>query len=125
MTVFQIGLLGALGALLVGRIIAIYRRRGPRGVAGFWAAIWLGGAVAVAAPELTTELASRLGIRRGADFVSYVAVFVMFLGFYMGYMRLRRLDRNLTLLVRRLALAGAQRPPADQDKNGNRMEILT
>ena len=49
-------------------------------------------------------MARWLGIGRGADLVSYLAIGVMFVGFFVTYVRLRALRRELTLLVRRVAL---------------------
>ena len=67
--------------------------------------------VAIAWPELTTWAARSLGIRRGADLVLYCAVVVMMVGFLMVYSRLRQVRRDLTLVVRHLALLEADGPP--------------
>ncbi|MCA9251215.1 MAG: DUF2304 domain-containing protein [Phycisphaerae bacterium] len=104
MNAFQWIVLPILGLLIVERFVALLRGSGQRRVALFWVAVWIGAAVAIAWPELTTSIAEQLGLRRGADLVMYFAILFSFVGFYMIYVRMRRLDANLTLLVRKLAI---------------------
>jgi hypothetical protein len=66
------------------------------------------GGIAVAFPDATSAIARPLGIARGADLVFYLAILFMLVGFYMMYVRLRRLDANITQLVRHLAIQNAQ-----------------
>ena len=65
-------------------------------------------ASAFAWPEITTKIAHLLGIRRGADLVLYCSVVVMLVGFLVVYIRMRRLQRELTLIVRHLAIRDAR-----------------
>ena len=58
-------------------------------------------------------MAQPLGIARGADLVFYCAILAMFIGFFMVYVRLRRLETTLTKLTRHLALQNPLPP------NGN------
>jgi small membrane protein len=96
-------LLGLVGVTLV----AIGRRIVNRREAAFLCALWLAACVTVIYPKITVILARALGIGRGADLVSYCAVVMMMVGFTMIYVRLRRLRRELTLLVRALAIRDA------------------
>lgn len=69
-----------------------------------WAALWLGVGVVFWWPESTSRLAEALGIGRGADLTLYAAtVLVLYLTFRLT-VRLERLERGLTDLVRREAL---------------------
>ncbi len=104
MNAFQWIVLPILGLLIVERTLTLLRGSGSRRVALFWLVVWCGAAVAITWPELTTSIASYLGLRRGADLVMYFAILFSFIGFYMIYVRMRRLDANLTLLVRKLAI---------------------
>jgi hypothetical protein len=56
-----------------------------------------------------SSVAHLLGIGRGADLVSYCGIVAMLVGFWMVYIRLLRLRREVTLTVRRLAILEAQR----------------
>ena len=108
---FQL-LFGSLMALLaVTSLVAVARRAVSRREGFLWAALSLGGCLAVLWPEMTSVVASWLGIGRGADLVSYLAVGAMLVGFFMTYVRLRALRREMTLLVRRIALLELP-PPA-------------
>ena len=53
-------------------------------------------------------VARKLGIGRGADLLLYCSVGVMMVGFLMVYIRLGRLRREITLIVRHLALKESQ-----------------
>lgn len=104
MNAFQIVSLPILAFLFIGSVVSILRGRGPQAVGFFWAAVWLAAGACIAVPELTRALAKPLGIARGADLVFYCAILAMFIGFFMVYVRLRRLETTLTKLARHLAL---------------------
>ena len=110
MSGFQIMALIVLGLLFAGIAIVVLRGQVSRRAGLPWAAIWLVAAVAIVWPNITTIVAKALGIRRGADLVLYCFVLVALIGFYMTYVRLRRLNANLTLLVRHLAIQNAVAP---------------
>jgi hypothetical protein len=74
----------------------------------FWLTVWAAGSIAIVWPHSTAVVAHALGIGRGADLVLYSSVLVMFVAFFYVYTRFRRVDRQLTLLVRRLAIQNAQ-----------------
>lgn len=62
---------------------------------------------------MTTRVANIFGIMRGADFVSYCGLLGGLIGFSVVYLRFRRVDRQLTLVVRELAFARAQADMAE------------
>ncbi|MGI5925229.1 MAG: DUF2304 domain-containing protein [Lentisphaerae bacterium] len=68
------------------------------------------GIVFVLAPDLTSRLARLLGIGRGTDLILYLFIVFCYLGGLSILAKFRRLERNQTLLVRKLALASAQSP---------------
>ena len=107
MTTFQVILLVVLvaAALLV---LASLLRGMLSLVAGLgWLVVMGVGVVAVIRPSLTTDVAKVLGIGRGVDLLLYCTIVVSMLGFLLFYIRLRRLRREMTLLVRRLAVEHA------------------
>lgn len=124
LNVFQIVVLPIVAILFVERAAAVARGRIPRRVAVFWMLLWLAAGIAVTWPDLTTKIANVFGIGKGINLVVYFSVLFMFIGFYNMYVRLRRLDANITLLVRHLAVTNAQlgaaalqgnEPPSRQD----------
>ena len=67
-------------------------------------------ALSVLLPELWTQVAQRIGVGRGTDLLLY-GLIVAFLGYVAtSYLRFQDLQRQVTLLSRRLALDEA--PPA-------------
>ena len=110
MSVFQLVALAMLAFLFAGTVTMAFRHQLAGRVGSLWAAIWIAAAVAIVWPNTTRVVAQVLGIGRGADVVLYAFVLIVLIGFYTVYLRLRRLDANLTLLVRHLALQNAAAP---------------
>jgi hypothetical protein len=107
MTAFQIVLLGIVMAFLVLTIAAGARRWVSLKSMALGIVVLCLAAVAVTWPDLTTRCARAVGISSGSNLLLYCTVVVMCSGFLMVYVRLRRLRRELTLLVRELALRDA------------------
>lgn len=104
MNMFQ-GLVLMLFSLLSAvTLSAAFRGMVRKRIAVFWLALWTLGALAIIWPRSTMLIARYLGIGRGADLLLYVSVLLMLVGFFYVYGRFRRLDRDITLLVRRLAI---------------------
>jgi len=113
MSTFQVVGVGLAVMFAALSLAATLRRRlgVPSGIA--WAAVWTAAAVAIAFPELTVVTARTLGISRGADLVFYCGILGMLAGFFLIYVRLRRIERDITLLVRETAL---QKPVREADE---------
>ncbi len=108
MSVFQVV------ALLVIAVLAAVLLRGFRSgrtsaaSTVLWLLLWIAAAAAIAWPETTAIVARRIGVRRGADLVFYVATLAAAIGFFWISVHLRKLSRQITLLVRELALTRAE-----------------
>lgn len=113
MTSFQWIAFGVLGiAFALTLMLTVRRTIAPR--VGFaWGLLWVAAAVAIARPEITGRIAHVLGIGRGTDLVLYFAILAMVFGFFTTYVRLRRIERDLTKIVRELAIRSAQEPERD------------
>ena len=110
MTSFQWVAFVVLGAsFLLTMTLTIRRSITPR-VGLAWSLLWIAAAVAIAWPEMIGAIARGLGIGRGADLVLYLAILAMVLGFFAVYVRMRRMERELTKIVRELALRSPQEP---------------
>jgi len=107
LNLFQVLALIVLAALLVVTVVAAARGWASRREAAAWSALWLIAAIVVLWPGFLQAVARALGIGRGADLLLYCTVVVMMVGFLMVYVRLRRLRREMTLLVRHLAMRDA------------------
>ena len=79
-----------------------------------WILLWAAAAIAIARPRLTVLAARALGIDRGADLIFYLAILATLIGFFLIYVRLRRVEENLTHLVRHLAIQEHETPHGDR-----------
>lgn len=113
MTTFQLITLPALGLVALLTVAAIRRRRLTPRAGLAWLLLWIAAAVSVAFPSILVFFANFLGIGRGADLVLYLSILFMFAGFFAVYLRFRRLDEQLTRIVRHLAIHDATKEPAD------------
>lgn len=66
----------------------------------FWVAV----SVVVLLPQSTEMLAQLLGVGRGVDVVLYIAVLVLTYLVFRLYVRIEKLEREITTLVREIAL---------------------
>ena len=114
---FQHVLLVIAALLFLGTIWALIKGWMGRKEGLIWAAVWLIAGIAVIWPGLTSRVAQFLGIGRGADLVFYSAVVIMLIGFWMIYIRLRRVRRDITLLVRELAILEAEKQADDNSRS--------
>lgn len=61
-------------------------------------------------PNASTRIANSVGIGRGVDFITYSLLVVFLWAHYQQYLRYKRVENEVTLLVRELAVANASRP---------------
>ena len=109
MTTFQSIGLPLLAVLALITVVAMVRHS-INARAGFgWLAVWIAGATAIARPSITITVAHALGIGRGADLVLYCAILGMLIGFFFIYIRFKRLDREITKVVRHIAIHQSER----------------
>ena len=113
----QIALL-VLIALALGKVVRRFRQGRVRLFDFiFWTAVWGVGALFVVWPNITTVLATSVGIGRGVDLVTYVSFIALFYLVFRLYVRMEYFQRDITELTRHLALremTGAR--PADADE---------
>ena len=97
-----------LRAFSIWRVIVKFRR-GELKATEFltWLVFWLAVGVAFVTPESLTRIANLLGIGRGADLVLYVAVVVVFYLMFRIFVRLEKMERDITKVVRSSSLSRA------------------
>jgi len=96
-------------AIIIIALVALRFRQGRIGTPAFlfWIFLWVSAAVVVVYPDSTSVVARFLGIGRGADLVLYLgAILILYLIFRL-FMRMEQLDRNITTIVRSMALREA------------------
>ena len=105
---------------LLVRLAQRYRRREMSlRRALFWSLPWLAVAVFMLSPELADAIAVRLGVvtATGIDFLVYIAVGVLVYLVFRLFIRQERLERDLTQLVRHVAITET-RADADEGDTG-------
>jgi len=108
MNTFQIVFIGfsAVQAMLALRRFA-KTRHVP--ALGFFA-LWILALGLIARPEVSTRIAQSVGIGRGVDFVIYSLLIAFLWAHYQQYLRYKRVEHEITQLVRELAIERASRP---------------
>jgi hypothetical protein len=109
-TTFQVAGVALAASFALVSLVSTLRHWIGRRSGLSWVTLWVLAGVAIAFPDITVIVARALGIARGADLVFYCAILGMFIGFFAVYVRIRQIERNITLLVRRIALDGAPAP---------------
>jgi hypothetical protein len=112
MTLFQWLTIPALGLLLLIEVVGWLRRGAASWVGVLRGAIWVGAATAIGFPDLTTDVAHYLGISRGADLIFYAFVLAFLAVSFYFYARHVRTERQITELVRQIAIERARKGPA-------------
>jgi len=69
-----------------------------------WSAIWVAVAVAALLPQTTSWFARLIGVGRGVDAVIYLSIIVLFYLVFRVFLRLQKIDHDITLVVRELGL---------------------
>lgn len=83
-----------------------------------WLLLWLAVAFLVLVPDSASYLANLVGVGRGSDLVVYAAVVLAFYLLFKIFLRLERNERELTTIVRSLALQGDQDKKSPNQTNG-------
>lgn len=65
-----------------------------------WLAVWLIAIFIIWYPEVTTYLATRVGIGRGVDLVIYVSIIVIFYLMFKLLLKIEKIEKQITQIVR-------------------------
>lgn len=68
-------------------------------------------------PGISTRIANTVGIGRGVDFITYSLLVAFLWAHYQHYLRYKRVENEVTMLVRELAISRASRPDGVLDGN--------
>src|SRR5262249_42932957 len=94
----------------VTRVVPRLRSRVVRPLEGaMWLLVWTAVAAVALLPQVAQWLADAVGVGRGADAVIYVALTTLVYALFRLHLAMRRLQSEVTELVRRLAIERANR----------------
>lgn len=69
-----------------------------------WGAFWVAVTVVTLLPDVTTWFARLIGVGRGVDAVIYFAIIFLYYFVFRIFLRLEKLDHDITLLVRKVSV---------------------
>lgn len=69
-----------------------------------WTVLWLLVGLVVIVPKKTDVVAQWLGVGRGVDLLVYISIIVLFFLVFKIIVKLEKIDRDITKVVRRIAL---------------------
>lgn len=70
----------------------------------FWSIVWIGIIIVALIPGISGLFADFFGIGRGADFIVYIGVIVLFYLMFRLYVKAEKTEKDITKLVREIAL---------------------
>jgi hypothetical protein len=112
----------------LGRAVVQYRRRVMGlGHLASWVAFWVAVAGFVLVPQATQWIAGLLGVGRGADATFYIAIVGLSYAYFRLYLRFLEQERNITKLVRQLALREGEKEEgqAAESSAASRTQAIT
>lgn len=111
MNVFQWIALPALGLVLAAEMVGLFRRSSNRWFRVVRCLVWMAAGLAIYNPALTVLASKAVGIDRGTDLVLYVFVLAFLVVSFAFYARSVRVERQLTDVVRHVAIQEARKGP--------------
>ena len=69
-----------------------------------WSIVWIGTGVIFWFPQQTDKISQILGINRGADLITYLAIIILAYLVFRIFIHLDRIEKNITKLTRKDAL---------------------
>ena len=75
-----------------------------------WSLFWIGVVAVALWPHVTDQVVAWAGVERGADLIVYLSIVFLFYAVYRMLERMERQRRELTDLVRQLAIHEAKKP---------------
>ena len=70
----------------------------------FWLLIWSAVLLVIFGTPIIDALSKPIGVGRGIDLVVYISIMMLFYIIFQLHMKIDKLERNVTKLVRKIAL---------------------
>ena len=69
-----------------------------------WLVIWISAIIVIWYPKITTIIATRVGIGRGVDLVTYISIISIFYLMFRLLLRIEKIEKEITTIIRNDAL---------------------
>ena len=96
-------------------VIRFKKKEIPLGWFLFWVVFWVMVVVVVVLPWTTTLLADWIGIGRGVDLVIYFSTIVLFYLIFRLFVRIEKMEKNITKIVEKNAIREFEKKSSDSD----------
>lgn len=108
---------------IMAAAVAFTWRRAKQGAlsrtaAILWTVLWALGIAVALRPEVASLLARFFGVGRGADLAIYLSIVFSYYLMFRLYLRIEKTERDMTVLVRKLAMKDA-----DEKNRGNNRNV--
>lgn len=102
-------------------VLALTWKRAGQGTmsrrdAFWWSLLWIGAAIVVLRPDFATSFAAMLGVGRGVDAVIYLSIIALFALVFRIFLRLEKIERDISSLVRTVSIAQRLEKRDDEKK---------
>lgn len=98
-------LITGIGLFIILRAIQKWKQKAVKfSTMAAWVIFWFIIMALIWQPQQTDKIASFLQVGRGADAVFYISIILIFTLFFKLFIRLEKLDAEITALVRTIAL---------------------
>ncbi len=96
--------------IVVAALLRSYRRHLLSGRRFFaWVLLWIVILTVALEPHLSDRVASFFGVARGTDAAFFVAILLIFYILFRLFIRIENIERNITTIVREIALRNGNR----------------
>ncbi len=95
----------AISILMILRISGNIRSKNGKMFETFlWLSVWAFLGIVAIVPDVTSFLADIFGVGRGVDLAIYLGIILLYYLIFKIYVRIERMERDLTKLVRKIAV---------------------
>ncbi len=96
--------------MLINSIVKTKRREISIFEGFIWSLVWIIALILISYPNYMSDLAEYFGVGRGIDVVIYLSIIILFYLVYKLYAKIDKLEREITLLVREIAIRDRYEP---------------
>jgi len=79
-----------------------------------WLVLWLSIGVLALMPQVLTYVAEFVGVGRGVDLAIYMAILAILYVIFKIYLRLEKLDRNISEIVQKVSIQNVHKKKLDE-----------
>jgi hypothetical protein len=115
MSIFQIVVLAAILIIVIKAGLRLRRKELSLILFLCWLGVWVALAVVVVFPAIVSWLANAVGIGRGVDLVIYLSIFSLFYFVFRINLRINKLEKNNSELIRKIAMQNARKTEVKKD----------